>query len=329
MTAYKLSDFSTIKENGFNYTVPQEVIKVIYSLSIQVGSPTYIKTPIFQKKTNLGDKSFAGGNYANKKRKGYKNMEVDNDDWETIRTFQATKIEKKTGIDNQINQLRLLLNKLTDKTFIEIHGQIINIIEKLVEDKIGDDEMNTIGLSIFEIASTNKFYSRMYADLYADLIHRYEFLKPIFQKNYDEYINIFNNIETADPSVDYNKFCEVNKTNEKRKAVSTFFVNLMTNNVVTKSSIVAILRSLLVMVVGLINEENKIDEVHELTENIIILFKKDLIETVISESDDSSEYTINDETMISLVERLAKSKAKNYKSLSSKSIFKYMDLLGM
>ena len=324
MTAYKLSDFTAIKENGFNYTVPEEVIKIIYSLSIQVGSPTYIKTPVFQKKTNSAT---TDNSYTNKKRnKGYKYTEVGNDDWEIIRNFQATKMEKKTGIDNQINQLRLLLNKLTDKTFIDIHAQIINIIEKLIEDKIEEDDMNAIGLSIFEIASTNKFYSRMYADLYADLIHRYEFLRPIFQKNYDEFITIFNNIETADPSVDYNKFCEINKINEKRKAVSTFFVNLMTNNVVSKNSIVNILHRLLEMVVRMINEENKIDEVHELTENIIILFKKDLIESVTSESD---EYMINGESMNLLVERFAKSKAKNHKSLSSKSIFKYMDLIGM
>ena len=44
-------------------------------------------------------------------------MEISNDDWESIRTFQTTTIEQNIGIENDINALRLYLNKLTDKTF--------------------------------------------------------------------------------------------------------------------------------------------------------------------------------------------------------------------
>jgi hypothetical protein len=334
MTVYKLSQFINISFNGFNYSVPPETIKQIHALAVQVGSPSYIKTPTFQKKIDSNDNLFgthatANGfiTHINKKRKGYKQMETNSDEWETIRTFQATKIEKKTGIDSKINQLRLLLNKLTDKTFIEIHSQILDIIEALLADKISEDDLNIIGLTIFEIASTNKFYSRMYADLYADLIHRYDFLRPIFQKNYDEYLNIFNNIETADPAKDYNKFCEVNKVNEKRKAISTFFTNLMANNIITNASITNILRQLLENVVNFIEQPNKVDEVHELTENIAILFNKKMIESVLSSCDDSSIYMIRENTITKTIEKLAMSKNKDYKSLSSKSKFKYMDIM--
>ena len=330
MTAiYKLSDFMNITFNGFDYSVPEDTIKIINSLAIQVGSPTYIKTPTFQKKPITNDINSI------KKRKGYKHMEVTSDDWDTLRTFQATKIEKKTGTDGQINQLRLLLNKLTDKTFVEIHSQIIDIIEAIVadieedKDKDKDKDLNIIGLAIFEIASTNKFYSKLYADLYTDLIYRYEFVRPIFRKNFDEYMNIFNNIETADPEIDYNKFCEINKTNETRKAISAFFMNLMTNNIVPKNSIIHILCELLEPVLKFIEQEDKKNEVQEITENIAILFNKEMIENMLSDKATSQSCMIKENTIIQIIANLAKSKSKDYKSLSNKSIFKYMDLLEM
>jgi len=336
MTTYKLSDFMNITFSGFDYAVPEATIKLIHSLAQQVGSPTYIKTPTFQKNINHNENSFVTNtngtgftSNTNKKRKGYKHMEVTPDEWNTLRTFQATKIEKKTGIDGQINHLRLLLNKLTDKTFIEIDNQIVEIIESLLADTVPEEELNIIGLAIFEIASTNKFYSRLYADLYAELIQRYDFLRPIFQKNYDEYLNIFSNIEIGDPNVDYDKFCEINKINEKRKAVSTFFMNLAANNIVTKSSIVNILRQLLEAVLIYIEQEDKINEVQELTENIAILFNKEMIEKMLHESENKANCMIKENNIIETIMLLAKSKSKNYKSLSNKSIFKYMDLIEM
>ena len=51
-------------------------------------------------------------------------METSNDEWESILTFQATKIEQKSGIDADIDQIRLLMNKLTDKTFLDIKDKI-------------------------------------------------------------------------------------------------------------------------------------------------------------------------------------------------------------
>ena len=335
-TIYKLSTFTTILGNGFDYTIPEDTLKIINSISQQVGSPNYIRTPTFQKKINTTNGSsdslsdISGKLAANKKRRGQKHMEVTGEDWETIRTFQATKIEQKTGTEGLINQLRLLLNKLTDKTFMDLHSQIIGVIEKLIEERIPEEEMRTIGVAIFEIASTNKFYSRLYAELYADLLTKYKFLRPIFDDNYKSYLQIFTNIETADPKVDYDKFCEVNKINEKRKAVSTFFVNLMKNNIITQQSLFSLLHTLIITVLEFSNEENRKNEIDEITENIAILFNKKLLEKIYESKDATAQsLLINGKTMVDVVLELAKSKSKDYKSLTNKSIFKYMDLLEM
>ena len=47
---YNLEDFHKISFHGFNFTIPEHTINLISSLAMEVGSPTYIKTPVFQKK---------------------------------------------------------------------------------------------------------------------------------------------------------------------------------------------------------------------------------------------------------------------------------------
>jgi hypothetical protein len=54
-----------------------------------------------------------------KKKKGKE------EDWESIRNFQTTKIEQKIGIDVQIDLIRSFLNKLTDRNYVDIKNKII------------------------------------------------------------------------------------------------------------------------------------------------------------------------------------------------------------
>jgi hypothetical protein len=79
-----------------------------------------------------------------------------------------------------------------------------------------------------------------------------------------------------------------------------------------------------------INLPDKKFEVDEIAENIAILFNKEIIKTV--EEDvgyDKKLYIINKLTIVELITVFAKSKAKDYRSLSNKSIFKCMDLVEM
>ena len=250
-------------------------------------------------------------------------MEVNDGDWETLRTFQTTKIEQKVGFEAQIDLLRSHLNKLTDKNYIDIRNKIVDTIETMINEGIGNDEMLKLGTIIFEIASTNRFYSKIYADLYSDLINKYSMMKEIFEVNFNNFMDLFETIEYVEPSVDYNKFCKINKDNEKRKALAAFFINLMNNNIITKDKIVNIVRILMFKIYNFINENNKKNEVDEITENIIILYKKELF-------DGSIHYELIDGNNINeLIDKFAHSKSKNYLSMTNKSIFKFMDLIDM
>jgi hypothetical protein len=163
----------------------------------------------------------------------------------------------------------------------------------------------------------------MYEDLYSDLINKFQIMEDIFQDNFKNFMNLFDNIEYVEPNVDYNKFCKINKDNEKRKSLAAFFVNLMNNNIISKDKIITIIRNLMSKIYLYINQDNKKNEVDELTENIAILYKKELFSR-------EGEYELIDGMTISeIIENLAHSKSKNYLSLSNKSIFKFMDLIEM
>lgn len=335
---YTLDQFNNITLNGFRFDFPEDTLKIISEIALEVGSPNYVKTPVFQKRVNpmKQETSLQKENdnikntmekdlsYLNKKRRGNKSMEVLNeDDWETLRTFQTTKIEQKVGVDAQIDLVRSHLNKMSDKNYIDTKNKVITVIENMMKDMIDNDEMTKLGTIIFEIASTNRFYSKMYADLYSDLINNFQIMEDIFQENFNNFMNLFDNIEYIEPNVDYNKFCKINKDNEKRKSLASFFVNLMNNNIISREQIIGIIRNLMSKMYTYINQDNKKNEVDELIENIAILYKKELFNAnVVYE-------LIDNMTVHEIIEKLAHSKSKNYLSLSNKSIFKFMDLIDM
>lgn len=325
---YNLNDFNETIFNGFNYVLPSETVKIISELSLEVGSPNYVKTPIFQKRENpmKVDPGAAITKDANnfKKKRGNKNMEVFNDeDWTSLRTFQTTKIEENVGIDAHIDNIRSLLNKLTDKNYADMLAKIFAVLDTIILDNSNSDDISKVSFTIFEIASTNRYYSKIYADLYSDVITKYEMMNGEVEKNLDKFMELFTTIEYVDSKVDYDKFCEINKTNEKRRALCSFFVNLSINNIIPNKTITNITRNLLYQIYILISQEDKKNEADELTENVFILYNKELYY-------EKCDYDLIDgQSIIEVIKKIAHSKVKDYKSLTNKTIFKFMDMIDM
>lgn len=326
---YTLEKINEILYQGFEYKLPDETLSIISKLSTEVGSPDYIKTPVFQKRENpmkidpsIKENSCGGGN---KKRRGRANEIVNDEHWEQLRTFQVTKIEEKTGIDNKIDIIRVNLNKMTDKNYNDMRNKIVDIIDNLVHENVTSDDMVRVSTIIFDIASTNRFYSKMYADLYSELLNRYDTLKNTFENNFKKFVELFNVIEYIDPNVNYDKFCEINKCNEKRKALASFYLNIMINGIIDKTQIMLITRNLLDQIYTYISVDDKKNEVDELVETITILYKKDIYE-----NDKGDNYSkIDGYTISEIIEKIAKSKVKDYKSLTNKALFKFMDMIEM
>jgi hypothetical protein len=369
LNRYTLDVFNNLLFNGFNYELPAETISIISELSLEVGSPDYVKTPIFKKRENPmkssmnnddGDINWGGGGGSNgggggsngggggsngggsngggggsngggggsngggskKRRGGNKNAEISEGEWETMRNFQTTKIGDREGIDCEIDNIRSYLNKITDKNFSDFCPKIMELIDGVISKT--SEDIKQVSLEIFDIASTNRFYSKIYADLYTIIIKQYDVMKGTFEESLSNFSELFNIIEYVDPKVDYDKFCKINKDNEKRKALGAFFINLSINGVIPLVTIQNITRTLLYQIYKYISEENKKNEVDELTENVALFYKKDFYDN------DTVKYElIEGYTITEIIERIAISKVKDYKSLTNKTIFKFMDMIDM
>jgi hypothetical protein len=326
---YSLEQIEDIIFTGFDYELPESIIEKISNLAMEVGSPDYVRTPIFKKRENPmkvePTSVISHSKDQGKKKRGNKAMELINDeDWDSIRTFHTTRIEAKAGVDADFDSIRSFINKMTDKNYSDMRNKIVEIIEKIVSEN-NDSDLSSIGSNIFEIASSNRYYSKIYADLYADLCSKFEFIKSKYEENLEKFTELFENIDYVDPNENYDKFCEINKINEKRKSLATFYINLMYCGVVSKRDIMVITRNLLAKVYEYISVENKKNEVEELSETVALLYRKDLYK------DNEEEYyeAIEGFTISEVIQKIANSKVKDYKSLTNKALFKFMDLIDM
>jgi hypothetical protein len=330
---YNLEFYSNKAFEGFEFTVPQETMDIISKLAREVGSPTYVKTPVFHTRTNTsgnnsGSQAFGQPNQQNPQNRRKHNSELLNEDWETIRSFQATKIEKKEGVGIIIDNIRVHLNKLSDKNYNDCQSKIYELLDTFIQDNTEAEDILQVGNTIFDIASNNRFYSKLYADLYAGLIKKYIIMDQVFKRNYESFVLLFNNVECGDADKNYDDFCRIVKVNECRRALSLFFVNLMKNGILTRLQLIDTLYKIMSQMYDNLSKENKQNEVNELVEIIAILYNKELIRSQYEEDSTSMDsMRIDSMDMREVIEKIASSKPKTYISLSSKSKFKFMDII--
>ena len=81
---------------------------MINILADKVGAPSYQRTPNFKNREHRN----GGRGGGDRRRRKKQNMEISDADWEAIRSFQATELEQKEGIDNLIDKIKGEINKL-------------------------------------------------------------------------------------------------------------------------------------------------------------------------------------------------------------------------
>jgi len=315
-TTYNLDNYKNIIVSGYDYKLPETIINIITNLSNELGVTFKENTKTTNsQEENIGEnKKYSKRNFGNKRVKPV----VDEDQWEKIKAFKSTLIEQKEGIEKLINDVRVCLNKISNKNYETQRDAIIQYIKEIIENKESETEVLKIKKSIFEIASTNKFYSELYALLYKDLINSFECFEENIEPFINEYIDNIQTINYIDPKVDYDKYCDYNKENDKRKAMSAFIVNLSKNDIVEKNIVINKIIYLEELVLNYCDIENKTNEVEEITENLFILVTKSLS---IMMHEPKWEIVINN------IKHLAQMKTKEHKSLSSRALFKFMDIL--
>jgi len=251
-----------------------------------------------------------------------KPSEITDDDWEAIRAFQTTQKHVSEGIEKNVETIRGYLNKITDANEEAMTKDIKTEISQLIEHDTSNENMTKIGHSIFNIASSNSFYSGLYARLFKTLMNEYDIFKKIFEDNFKEFMNLFDSIEFVDPKKNYDKFCEYTKTNDKRRAMSLFIVNLMINRIIDEGEIIEIISQLQALILSYLRKSEKSNEVEELTENLFIIVTKSKSYLNNGETKDAWEVIIKNIEFITML----KPKMKEYPSITNKTIFKHMDI---
>lgn len=305
---YDLNDIKKIQSSNIHFKISEDIINLIKSISDKVGAPSYIKTPNFNKKRD------------EKKKKRIKNTEINDEDWAAIRDFQATEKIEKEGVEKLIDNIRCELNKLSDKNYDKQKNKVLELMSQLMNNNLfNEEEKQKVVKLIFSIASTNKFYSKIYAQLYKDLIHFYSCMKNILYSEVENYKGLFETIEYIEPDKDYEQYCKNNKTNETRRALTSFIVNLAILDIVPLDTVVSLLQHLKDKTKSMIQDEKQLNIVCEITENIFILIvqSKEILKNGNKDTYDE---------IYEFVKFMKSLKPKENKGLNNKTIFKYMDI---
>lgn len=331
MASYSLGDFERIKNEGFVYTLPPHVLQVIQSIADQVGAPEYIKTPQFHKKEVINTPAARLNNKSHHHRAGgNKAQEISDEDWDAVRRYQATVIVKKNGIEASIEEIRKHLNKMSKKTYEVQKDLLMTELQTILAShkKNGSTAAHTSGMTsdlikvsdaIFSIASGNIFYSDMYATLYKELMNSYDFMQSVFERNFEDVGALFKDFSYIDPAINYDGFCETNKTNDRRRALSQFYVNLMKEEVIAPAKILTIVNDLQCLLLDKINEPNEKNIVDELSEVLYIF--------IVNGAEQLNELDDAWDGVLERVRVISQATAKQYPSITTKTIFKHMDIL--
>jgi len=311
---YSLKEINEISFNGFVCNISSDVIELISDLTNKVGSPSYIKTPIFNKRNNITNIKPNIKQQVPIKKKKFNITEVLNDDdWDLINSFEVTKIEKKSGIETEIVNIRSIINMITDNNYTEKERMLIENLDRIME-MYKEEEISNLIIFIIDVITENKFYSELYVKLYNILNKKYEIINHFLNNKLSNYLNYFDKIEITNKEDNYDEMCRINKMNDIQEAFSLFIVNSVKYDIIKREYIDELINELLKKLeFNLEKNENK-TLIDKIIENLYILYKEV-----------KEKYIYND-FIKKIIEKVKENK---YKLLSnkSKSFFKLMDIL--
>jgi hypothetical protein len=327
---YTLSDIQTIFQNGFEYTLPDTIVQTLARIENEINNSAIKKmyaTTTTTTNTNTNYETIPRNKHnvpsmSNNHNHNRLNREKEKElSWENIRSFKITKIDKKEGTDKIINDIRICLNKMSNKNYDTQKTSIFELLSSMDTDS--ESEKDKVAITIFDIASTNKFYSEMYAKIYKDLIDTYPIFQTLLNDFLLQFLSTVSDLKYVDPNIDYDAFCNYNKLNDKKKATAVFIIHMMKQSVLLPCDILDIIQHLIIKMELCMNTELQLNELEEMTElvNLFVLEGYTFLSSIIS--DDSSEIW---QQILVKIREFSQLKVKDKKSLSSRVIFKYMDL---
>jgi hypothetical protein len=331
--SYSLDEYQDIVFKNVVCELPPDVLNIIKELEqLIIQSLTNVAScnETGEKFTKKTFETTPFSKYIEKKNRFMKHekkpiISIDNiDDWNSGKTFKIAPKIVKEGTEKLLNDIRVSLNKLSNKNMETQQEQIMQNISMILEETTNKEEdIKKIAKTIFEIAISNKFYSELYADLYKNLITKFD---TVFKEQLgdllDNYKASINNINFVDPNTDYDGYCGYTKTNDVRKAITAFIVNLVKKKILQEEEITEIIIYLEGLVFKYSEEQNRTNELEEIIENLFILITQ--IESVLNNSEFWLDKIIPN---IHELSKLRKTDSTKYASMTNRATFKLMDII--
>ena len=303
-TRFSLEDINKIKLKGFDVKLPRETINMVNKLAQLVGSPEYVRTPVFKKRSNYDSPHQRRG----EKLGDHDNNSVTEADWEALKNYKVTETVPKdrTEADQLKRDIITALRKMTSVNYDDQKTLIMDLLSKVEAENYEE-----VAKEIFAICTGNKFYADVYVQLYTLLCEEKEIYKSLLDTTTNDYLKHFKSIKQVDPKKNYDLFCELNKQNEQRVALSVFLMKIL-----SKEHAEELLVKLLANIYSEFQKKNNITVVEQYMENIAEMF-----ETCYKMYGKSLN-----ENITSSISNIAMLQPRALPSINNKIIFRFMDL---
>jgi len=300
---YKLNDFENIIYNGLQYSLSSVVIHNLQDLQKKMGITSVQSHRVV----------------TTQKKPAYT-------EWKPIKNepFNINIPEEKYGFEKDISTIRVCLNKISLKNYESQSQAILKIVDPYIKQQDSDSIMK-IATIIFDISSSNTFLSELNAKLYKELIQSMEscesnlflnMIEELFISYKQTYELSFFRVQPFSTKADVEEL--KNKQNDKRKAMTIFFVNLMKENIISSSMLLQYIWLLFSKIEEYIELKSYTNEVDEITENLFLF-----ITMAHSALKELPEW----DSLYAKICLFGEMKSKEKQSLSSRVVFKFKDLL--
>lgn len=270
---YTLKEIKHISNSSYDYKLDSSVLKILKDIDIIINDSKFRLKPEFKYKSKI--------------------------------------IVNRDKINGLIDSLRLNMNKLSKQNYVKQLEKIRSILHEL-DKEFEDSDIEKCALIIFEIASTNLFYSNLYALLYQDLYKEFKLIQKPLENTLKTFIQSYKNIETISQAKNYDLFCKIIKNNNRQLAILNFLLQLIKYDIVKIDFVYDIIYYIIETTKDV--NTNK-DEIQHLSDHLYIIVQE--IKTILQDD-------VIWETIIKHINNYCQMKPNG--NISYKAIFKYMDI---
>ena len=241
--------------------------------------------------------------------------------WESLRTKPAVKRAGGGGgapaappPSSPTDIVRSTLNKLSEASYLD------NLETLLSTLRSNPTQTQPLHELMFDICSTNRFFSKLYADVYTAVLAEMPPLQLMFLDKMPIVLDLFDHLFqlNLDEEENYEEFCARGEINENKRSMAQFCLHMNENGVLEDLYVIQFCQLLLEKILELIPLENYTQSIDIAVEILTILYNPKKMQKV---SVRGQRVGFNEK-----IKSLARSKKSQFSSLTTRSLFKLMDL---